>query len=82
MVETRYLKDCKRKTFSKLVSLNNSFLPQVQYRMHPSLSQFPSDIFYDGTLQNGVTNAERGPSNIDFPWPIPDKPMFFWVTTG
>ncbi|XP_063694944.1 regulator of nonsense transcripts 1-like isoform X1 [Bolinopsis microptera] len=55
---------------------------QVQYRMHPSLSQFPSDIFYDGTLQNGVTNAERGPSNIDFPWPIPDKPMFFWVTTG
>ena len=50
--------------------------------MHPSLSQFPSDIFYDGTLQNGVTNADRGPNNIDFPWPIPDKPMFFWVTTG
>lgn len=50
--------------------------------MHPALSQFPSDIFYDGTLQNGVTMAERGPNNIDFPWPIPDKPMFFWVTTG
>ena len=28
---------------------------QVQYRMHPSLSEFPSNLFYDGTLQNGVT---------------------------
>jgi regulator of nonsense transcripts 1 len=28
---------------------------QVQYRMHPQLSEFPSNLFYDGTLQNGVT---------------------------
>ena len=28
---------------------------QVQYRMHPALSAFPSNIFYDGSLQNGVT---------------------------
>ena len=28
---------------------------QVQYRMHPSLSAFPSNIFYEGSLQNGVT---------------------------
>ena len=28
---------------------------QVQYRMHPALSAFPSNIFYEGTLQNGVT---------------------------
>ena len=28
---------------------------QVQYRMHPALSEFPSNLFYDGTLQNGVT---------------------------
>ena len=31
---------------------------QVQYRMHPSLSEFPSNLFYDGTLQNGVTIGE------------------------
>ena len=28
---------------------------QVQYRMHPCLSEFPSNTFYEGTLQNGVT---------------------------
>ena len=28
---------------------------QVQYRMHPALSNFPSNIFYEGSLQNGVT---------------------------
>ncbi|MEQ2162721.1 hypothetical protein GOODEAATRI_022676 [Goodea atripinnis] len=28
---------------------------EVQYRMHPALSAFPSNIFYEGSLQNGVT---------------------------
>ena len=28
---------------------------QVQYRMHPALSEFPSNLFYDETLPNGVT---------------------------
>lgn len=32
---------------------------QVQYRMHPALSQFPSDAFYEGSLQNGVGATER-----------------------
>ena len=31
----------------------------VQYRMHPALSEFPSSVFYDGTLQNAVSPAER-----------------------
>lgn len=31
---------------------------QVQYRMHPALSAFPSNIFYEGSLQNGVTTGE------------------------
>lgn len=30
---------------------------QVQYRMHPALSAFPSNIFYEGSLQNGVTTG-------------------------
>ncbi|XP_048583576.1 regulator of nonsense transcripts 1 [Nematostella vectensis] len=55
---------------------------QVQYRMHPVLSEFPSNLFYDGTLQNGVTLAERQQPGVDFPWPIPDKPMFFYTTMG
>jgi regulator of nonsense transcripts 1 len=51
----------------------------VQYRMHPCLSEFPSNSFYEGTLQNGVTIAERLQSQIDFPWPAPNRPMFFYV---
>ena len=30
---------------------------QVQYRMHPALSAFPSNLFYEGSLQNGVTTS-------------------------
>ncbi|XP_035667154.1 regulator of nonsense transcripts 1-like isoform X1 [Branchiostoma floridae] len=55
---------------------------QVQYRMHPALSAFPSNIFYEGSLQNGVTAAERTKKGLDFPWPQPDKPMFFYATSG
>lgn len=35
---------------------------QVQYRMHPALSAFPSNIFYEGSLQNGVTAGSARPS--------------------
>ncbi|KAE9459346.1 hypothetical protein C3L33_08748, partial [Rhododendron williamsianum] len=55
---------------------------QVQYRMHPALSEFPSNSFYEGTLQNGVTINERQTSGIDFPWPVPNRPMFFYVQMG
>ncbi|XP_011032015.1 PREDICTED: regulator of nonsense transcripts 1 homolog [Populus euphratica] len=55
---------------------------QVQYRMHPCLSEFPSNNFYEGTLQNGVTVNERQSSGIDFPWPVPNRPMFFYVQMG
>ncbi|KAJ7517717.1 hypothetical protein O6H91_21G037200 [Diphasiastrum complanatum] len=55
---------------------------QVQYRMHPCLSEFPSNSFYEGTLQNGITMNERLSSGIDFPWPAPNRPMFFYVQMG
>src|SRR5205807_191576 len=32
---------------------------EVQYRMHPALSKFPSNFFYEGSLQNGIDAAER-----------------------
>jgi regulator of nonsense transcripts 1 len=55
---------------------------QVQYRMHPILSEFPSNMFYEGTLQNGVSNLERILPGVDLPWPHPSKPMFFLCSTG
>uniref|UniRef100_A0A6V7QUW1 Uncharacterized protein n=1 Tax=Ananas comosus var. bracteatus TaxID=296719 RepID=A0A6V7QUW1_ANACO len=64
--------------FERLVLLGlKPFRLQVQYRMHPSLSEFPSNSFYEGTLQNGVTVNERQTTGIDFPWPVPNRPMFF-----
>eukprot|EP00624_Nannochloropsis_granulata_P003451 evm.model.NODE_27464_length_8211_cov_20.026672.1 len=55
---------------------------QVQYRMHPCLSAFPSNMFYEGTLQNGITEDERASDRVPFPWPVPSRPMFFWIQTG
>lgn len=69
--------------FERLVTLG---MPpqrlQVQYRMHPCLSEFPSNMFYEGTLQNGLAAAQRLRKNVDFPWPIADKPMFFYSNLG
>eukprot|EP00536_Pseudo-nitzschia_multiseries_P017192 jgi/Psemu1/224056/e_gw1.1423.1.1 len=60
-----------------------------QYRMHPALSEFPSNMFYEGSLQNGVTEADRQLLSLpgfagkeDFAWPVPSKPMFFYSVTG
>uniref|UniRef100_A0A914YUY4 DNA helicase n=1 Tax=Panagrolaimus superbus TaxID=310955 RepID=A0A914YUY4_9BILA len=69
--------------FERLVLLGNRPLRlQVQYRMHPALSAFPSNVFYEGSLQNGVSEVERQLSNMDFAFPVPTKPMTFWNTTG
>lgn len=55
---------------------------QVQYRMHPALSEFPSNTFYEGSLQNGVEECDRILRGVDFPWPRPECPMFFYIHTG
>ncbi|KAK9694069.1 AAA domain [Popillia japonica] len=34
------------------------------------------------SLQNGVCADDRKLLKIDFPWPIPERPMFFHVTQG
>lgn len=68
--------------FERLVVLGiRPFRLEVQYRMHPELSQFPSNFFYEGSLQNGVCAEERK-LKIDFPWPQVERPMFFLVTQG
>jgi len=69
--------------FERLVTMGiKPIRLQVQYRMHPSLSYFPSITFYEGCLQNGVSVAERTLNNVNFPWPISSKPMFFYHSQG
>ncbi|KYN99432.1 putative regulator of nonsense transcripts [Plasmodium gaboni] len=69
--------------FERLVMLGiTPFRLEVQYRMHPALSEFPSYVFYDGSLQNGITLKEREYPLKSFPWPNPKCPMFFYNSTG
>ncbi|KAJ5418850.1 uncharacterized protein N7487_002400 [Penicillium crustosum] len=69
--------------FERLVILGCSPIRlNVQYRMHPCLSEFPSNMFYEGSLQNGITIADRVRRDVDFPWPIIDDPMMFWSNLG
>jgi regulator of nonsense transcripts 1 len=52
----------------------------IQYRMHPALAEFPSNMFYEGSLGNGVSAAEREPEDgKNFPWPTTkSKPLMFY----
>ncbi|KAL0228202.1 hypothetical protein RCL1_004345 [Eukaryota sp. TZLM3-RCL] len=71
--------------FERLVLLGHRpFRLQIQYRMHPILAEFPSDTFYEGTLQNGVTAEDRKQPGDHgaFPWVDPSLPLFFSVCTG
>ncbi|KAL4460510.1 hypothetical protein ABPG74_000261 [Tetrahymena malaccensis] len=68
--------------FERMVSMGiRPIRLQVQYRMHPDLSIFPSNTFYEGTLQNGVTFNDRQ-FHGDFPWPNKNKPLMFLNSCG
>eukprot|EP00792_Barthelona_sp_PAP020_P006651 TRINITY_DN3050_c0_g1_i1.p1 TRINITY_DN3050_c0_g1~~TRINITY_DN3050_c0_g1_i1.p1 ORF type:complete len:949 (-),score=282.10 TRINITY_DN3050_c0_g1_i1:193-3039(-) len=55
---------------------------EVQYRMHPALSTFPSATFYEGTLQDGVSAEERTLPQMKFPWPVANRPFMFYSSNG
>ncbi|KAI1495028.1 P-loop containing nucleoside triphosphate hydrolase protein [Biscogniauxia mediterranea] len=61
--------------------LNQSLFERL-YRMHPCLSEFPSNMFYEGSLQNGVSAPNRLRKDVDFPWPVAEMPMMFWSNLG
>jgi len=69
--------------FERLVNIGTRPIRlEYQYRMHPALSEWPSNMFYEGALQNGVTDAQRSTSQFDLPWPYADRPMFFLNCNG
>lgn len=69
--------------FERLVRLNLTPIRlNIQYRMHPCLSEFPSNMFYEGSLQNGVSAPNRIRKDVDFPWPVAEMPMMFWTNLG
>jgi regulator of nonsense transcripts 1 len=73
----------RQSLFERMIVLGHTPIRlEVQYRMHPCLSEFPSNMFYDGSLQNGITNEDRQVLNSNFPWPIREMPMMFWAIYG
>ncbi|GAM24375.1 hypothetical protein SAMD00019534_075500 [Acytostelium subglobosum LB1] len=69
--------------FERMINLG--FIPfrlTTQYRMHPSLSEFPSSTFYEGQLVNELSYKDRVYNEIKFPWPSSHDPMFFYNCTG
>ena len=72
-----------RSLFERLVHLGNvPYRLHIQYRMHPAISEFSSITFYEGSLQNGVSINQRTYFGLDFPWPVPNKPLLFYNTIG
>mmetsp|Transcript_12027 Transcript_12027/g.17077 ORF Transcript_12027/g.17077 Transcript_12027/m.17077 type:complete len:1133 (+) Transcript_12027:3-3401(+) len=63
--------------FSRMVACGvPPFMLDTQYRMHPAIAMFPSDLFYGGKLRNGVSPPERRPL-AGFPWPREEFPVAF-----
>jgi hypothetical protein len=68
--------------FSRMVACGvPPFMLDTQYRMHPAIAMFPSDLFYGGKLANGVSAPERRPL-AGFPWPREEFPVAFVPVHG
>ncbi|KAJ1617727.1 P-loop containing nucleoside triphosphate hydrolase protein [Pavlovales sp. CCMP2436] len=56
-------------------------LLRVQYRMHPTIGEFPCDAFYAGAVTTGIRAADRPPVT-GFAWPKADMPVAFVHARG
>lgn len=76
----------KQSLFERLIKIGvKPEILQVQYRMHPDLSAFSSNNFYNGQLLNGVSESSRifkTKPKSKFVWPNPKKQTFFWHVKG
>lgn len=71
-----------RSLFERLIQAGlSSHMLDTQYRMHPTLRDFPSGRFYDGQLLDGVSAEER-PAPAGFMWPDWDGPVAFIPIDG
>ncbi|KAG0421712.1 Regulator of nonsense transcripts 1, partial [Dictyocoela muelleri] len=46
--------------FERLLSIGlKPYLLSVQYRMHPQIADWPNKVFYEGKLENGISDFDR-----------------------
>ena len=63
--------------FNRLVAAGvRPLLLDTQYRMHPGISEFPTDLFYGGALKDGIT-ADARTAPAGFRWPNEKIPVAF-----
>ncbi|KAH0794274.1 regulator of nonsense transcripts 1 [Histomonas meleagridis] len=55
---------------------------RTQYRMHSSISEFPSSAFYMNLLNNGIKDEQRKWEKEVIKWPNPLYPIMFWNVFG
>ena len=68
--------------FDRLTNIGvKPYLLDVQFRMHPVVSRFPSDTFYGGKVRSGTPARER-PAPSGFDWPLKGVPVAFVPVTG
>lgn len=65
--------------FQRLIEHNFPYtMLNSQFRMHPFISLYPSNAFYDGKVQDGITEAERAlPTEFLQIWANVMKPVVF-----
>lgn len=54
----------------------------IQYRMHPAISEFPNENYYNGEIQDGVKASERQKHKQNLTWPDASKPIIFVDVDG
>ena len=71
-----------RSLFERLIDMGiEPKLLTTQYRMHPSISEFPNTHFYQGLLEDGVSTDQR-PAPMGMLWPDWESPMAFVPVDG
>lgn len=72
-----------RSMFERLIDIGiEAKMLQLQYRMHPALSSFPSKEFYKGKLRDGIDANDRTLPEVNDMWPSRSKPMIFYDLKG
>jgi regulator of nonsense transcripts 1 len=56
------------------------FILREQYRMHPTLAEFPSREFYEGVVESAPDLVRE--INVGIPFPNPDVPLVFVNVAG
>jgi len=71
-----------RSLFERLIECGlEAHMLTTQYRMHPTIREYPSARFYDGRLEDGCSSEERPPA-AGFLWPDWDHPVAFVPVDG